>query len=204
MRCPANRTWPWSARWNPETTLNTDVLPAPFGPIKAVIEAFATDSVAPLTAGTPPKRFTSPSTSRMGGSFKEHLLPFAQQPLRAEVHQADEEQSDDDQPQIRAAGRIEVGERPDSEEARARKEEGEDHSPERHRPDPSRPPENHNDPGEECRQGIEVIRAEEGEFEGVQHPRDAAKRSSQGKCLELAAEHVLSQTRRCFVVLSDR
>jgi hypothetical protein len=43
-------------------TLNSVVLPAPFGPMRPVIEPSPTDSVHPASAATPPKRLVMPVT----------------------------------------------------------------------------------------------------------------------------------------------
>src|SRR5215218_5778086 len=72
-------------------------LPAPFGPISAVIVPRSTPKLAPSTARTPPKRFSTPSTSRMASLTEEHLLLLAEDPLRAERHQQDEDGADDDE-----------------------------------------------------------------------------------------------------------
>ena len=46
IRVPSNRTWPSVGRNTPVTTLNTVVLPAPFGPISAKISPARTSSLA--------------------------------------------------------------------------------------------------------------------------------------------------------------
>src|SRR6266545_232754 len=53
--------------------------------------------VAPSTARIPPNRLTTPSMSSSGAaSFTEHhLLSFAEEPLRTERHQPDQQQSGD-------------------------------------------------------------------------------------------------------------
>ena len=91
-------------------TLKNVVLPAPFGPIRAVIEPSATSSVAPSTARIPPKRLTTSRASKIappllracavaaaaGPSVTEHhLLALAEHPLRPEGHQQDQHQADD-------------------------------------------------------------------------------------------------------------
>ena len=52
---PSRRTSPRSARSKPVTTLKSVDLPAPFGPISAVIEPSATSNVTSLTAAEPPE-----------------------------------------------------------------------------------------------------------------------------------------------------
>src|SRR5580704_8240337 len=49
--------------------LKTVVLPAPFGPINAVILCRSAVKSRPLTATTPPKRMVRPSTVRMVSPF---------------------------------------------------------------------------------------------------------------------------------------
>src|SRR3954447_21764758 len=52
-------------------TLNSVVLPAPFGPISPMTELSSTSNVAPLTATTPPKRTcTSSTSSRANGCLQ--------------------------------------------------------------------------------------------------------------------------------------
>src|SRR5918999_3261025 len=96
IRSPRNRISPRSGRWKPEITLKRVVFPAPFGPISAVIEFGATSRAAPSSAATPPKCFTTPSTSRIGPLLKDHLLALAEDALRAERHQSDEDEPNDD------------------------------------------------------------------------------------------------------------
>src|ERR687895_1159339 len=94
---------PASARRKPVMTLKSVVLPAPFGPINAVIDARRTSSVAPSTAWMPPKDLKTPSTSRIRpSSVTEHHLPaLAEHALRPEGHQQDQQQPDEDEPQRR-------------------------------------------------------------------------------------------------------
>src|ERR1700680_3241867 len=54
---------PLVGRWKPLMIENSVVLPAPFGPINAVIRPFAADSVARSTASKPPNRLVTVSTS---------------------------------------------------------------------------------------------------------------------------------------------
>ena len=54
---PSRRTDPPSGRRKPVIRLKAVVLPAPLGPIRAVIEPRRTAKLAPSTARRPPKRF---------------------------------------------------------------------------------------------------------------------------------------------------
>src|SRR5215211_7487503 len=104
-------------------TLKKVVLPAPFGPISAVIEPSLTPRLARSTARMPPKRFSTPSASkivpfpRLGAraltadpaSFTEdHLLPLPERTLGPERHQPDEHEADDYESKRRDPG---LGER---------------------------------------------------------------------------------------------
>src|SRR3954453_2914065 len=72
-------------------------LPAPFGPISAVIDPRSTDRLAPSIARTPPYRFSIPSPSRIGSLTEQHLLLRPEDPLRPKRHQQDEHEPDDDE-----------------------------------------------------------------------------------------------------------
>src|SRR5918996_5611504 len=118
---------PASARMKPVMTLNSVVLPAPLGPISAVIEARRTSSVAPSTAWMPPKALETRSTSRIRPSSvtEHHLAALAEDALRPEGHEQDEQQADEHEPQrgdllggerqLEEAGRLE--QRPQHERA---------------------------------------------------------------------------------------
>src|SRR5919106_42312 len=92
---------PASARMKPVMTLNSVVLPAPFGPINAVIEARRTSSVAPSIAWMPPKALETRSTSRIRpSSVTEHHLPaLAEHSLWPERHEEDEQEADEHEAQ---------------------------------------------------------------------------------------------------------
>src|SRR5664280_315064 len=57
-------TVPRSGVWRPLMTLNSVVLPAPFGPMSPVTVPASTVRLASLSAATPPKRTATPSTVR--------------------------------------------------------------------------------------------------------------------------------------------
>src|SRR5215208_8107239 len=97
MERPSSLIAPPSARSNPETTSKSVDLPAPFGPIKAVIDPRSTARLAPSIARTPPYRFSTRSTSRMASLTEQHLLLLAEDPLRPKGHQQDEDGADDDE-----------------------------------------------------------------------------------------------------------
>src|SRR5690606_18972092 len=62
--------------------LNIDVLPAPFGPINAVIEPGSTPNDTSLMAFRPPKESDSPSTSRRAGFIGARIDTPRQTPVR--------------------------------------------------------------------------------------------------------------------------
>ena len=66
-RSAPSRIWPPSARVSPLITLKSVVLPAPFGPMRPVIEPGATESVQSASAVTPPKRLLMPVTLSSSG-----------------------------------------------------------------------------------------------------------------------------------------
>src|SRR5437660_12280011 len=64
MSRPSNTTSPRLGRCRPLMTLNSVVLPAPFGPIRPVMRLASAASATSLTATSPPKRTVTPLTSR--------------------------------------------------------------------------------------------------------------------------------------------
>src|SRR5437899_2054569 len=65
-RASPSRISPPSAGVRPLITLKSVVLPAPFGPMRPVIEPSRTESVHPASASTPPKRLVIPVTESSG------------------------------------------------------------------------------------------------------------------------------------------
>ena len=64
IRPPSRRTLPCVGRSSPTISLRSVLFPAPFGPTTATMSPSSIPNVTPLTAGRPPKRFVTPSTSR--------------------------------------------------------------------------------------------------------------------------------------------
>src|SRR5215510_4512187 len=60
---------PAVGRRKPVTMANSVVLPAPFGPISAVMRPASAVNDAPSTASRPPKRFDTASTRRSGSAM---------------------------------------------------------------------------------------------------------------------------------------
>src|SRR6218665_2053126 len=78
-------------------------LPAPFGPIRAWIEPWATAMSSPPTAVSPPKRMVSPSTFRKGAALSAAMarLPDAvadkgEEAARRIHHEQDQDRAVDD------------------------------------------------------------------------------------------------------------
>ena len=63
---PMNVIVPTLGVSSPITVRNSVVLPAPLGPTRAMISPSSTCNDTSLTAGSPPKRFSTPSSSRIG------------------------------------------------------------------------------------------------------------------------------------------
>ncbi len=63
IRSPPSRTLPCVGRSSPTMTLRSVLLPAPFGPTTATMSPSSIPNVTPSTAGRPPKRFVTSSTS---------------------------------------------------------------------------------------------------------------------------------------------
>src|SRR5262245_32798566 len=96
---PLKTTRPASgARW-PVIKLNSVVLPAPFGPMIALIEPAGTLSVTPPTAWKPPKLFLTSRTSSTAAS-PERPVPDrggrAREPSGKREQQHHENQSQDE------------------------------------------------------------------------------------------------------------
>src|SRR5690606_39802102 len=104
-------------RWTPVTRLKIVVLPAPFGPIRPINSPSSSVRLKSLTAFSPPKvwpRWLICNNGIAGvllhqAGFVVHVLlgaaarapvqvdlAVAEQPLRAEQHQQDQDQRDDD------------------------------------------------------------------------------------------------------------
>ncbi len=66
-RSPRQRSTPSSGSMKPQTTLNSVVLPAPFGPMTPSTSPGSTNSDTESSAVRPPKRTVTPSTSKRPG-----------------------------------------------------------------------------------------------------------------------------------------
>ncbi len=119
---PAKRTAPRSGRMNPETRLKTVVLPAPFGPISAVIEPSATpklsvvdgrDAAEGLAELLEPRGASPPYFSRRSWRRSPRM------PCGRKRHEQHEQQADQEEPKEGARAGIEERQREEVEEARA-------------------------------------------------------------------------------------
>src|SRR6185312_8726972 len=63
---PSYAQWPVFGLSNPHSRLNSVVLPAPFGPIRAVMAPRGISRCSTSTAFRPPKRRVTPSITRIG------------------------------------------------------------------------------------------------------------------------------------------
>src|SRR5580692_1566442 len=77
IRCPASLTSPESGVTSPEIELNSDVLPAPFGPISPRISPSRTSKLISTLAATPPKDLLTLSTSSSRGIVRSRGRPHA-------------------------------------------------------------------------------------------------------------------------------
>src|SRR5688500_3778452 len=98
MCVPSNAISPSVGQYTPVSTLNTVVLPAPFGPIRPYNDSGGTVMFSDFTAVRPPNRIVTLRVTRRGALAK-HRPPFrrtqpcprelaaAQQTLRPENHE---------------------------------------------------------------------------------------------------------------------
>src|SRR5579859_7315934 len=129
-RSPSIQAWPACVRTYPVITLTSVVLPAPLGPIRPWMEPLSTSSDTPSTALTPPKcrcrlsrrSSTGRSCSRPPTRPDDGEAAAADDPLRAE---------DDDEDQDHPADHVAVVEVGDADDlGESGEEEGAHHRPE--------------------------------------------------------------------------
>src|SRR5262249_50319411 len=109
--------WPRLGARNPLTMENRVVLPAPFGPISAVMPPAATASEPSSTASRPPKRLDTRSTRSSGSGIgalrcrraqarqaHAQLGEQARDPLRGESHYEHQHAAVDDEVEPRRIG----------------------------------------------------------------------------------------------------
>ena len=115
MRRPFSRTSPASGTTSPEIALNSEVLPAPFGPISPRISPSRTSKLISTLAATPPNDLLTRSTSSSGGIVRSGRRAHANadqagQSLRPRQRHDDDQRAVDHQ--IHAAPRsAEIGAR---------------------------------------------------------------------------------------------
>src|SRR5271170_4169257 len=116
---------------NPDTILNTVVLPAPFGPISAVIDPSSILNDAASTAVTPPNDLLIASSSSSMASFLEQqLATVPKKSLWAHCHEQHEKKADKEQPQERARSGVDQREREEVEKPRTGVKQAKQHSAE--------------------------------------------------------------------------
>src|SRR3954452_565501 len=192
---------PPSAREKPVSTLNRVGLPAPSGPISPVTAPSGIAKSAPSTARSPPNLLTTASTCRMGSvTAEQHLLALAEEPLRPQRHEHDEDEADDHEPDRRHLVRAHR----ELDESRPLED-----RPEQERPgdDPEVAREAAEDEdcvAEERERRFELVRVDDGHVEREEVAGDRAERGGDHQRLELVDEHVLSQRACGVLVLADR
>src|SRR5262245_27567874 len=102
MSRPSKRMAPPSTWSAPDTQLIIVVLPEPLGPMRPKRSPARTLMLTRLSAVKPPKRLTSPSTSRSGGTSATPQAPGqAEQALGRQHHEGHEHHADDEQVHLR-------------------------------------------------------------------------------------------------------
>src|SRR5262245_48067988 len=104
MSCPSKRMVPALTGRTPDTQLMRVVLPEPFGPMRPKRSPGRTERLTPFSAVKPPKRLTSPSTSRSGsamGSAAPQAARQAEDALGRQDHERHEDHADDEEVHLR-------------------------------------------------------------------------------------------------------
>src|SRR5687767_1981225 len=113
MCVPSNSISPSVGQYTPVSTLKTVVFPAPFGPINPYNDWRGTVMFSAFTAVSPPNRIVTLRTLKMGSRLFKHGPPFrrteprprelaaAEQTLRPENHQQNQQQRVNDHAQPR-------------------------------------------------------------------------------------------------------
>src|SRR3954451_4291200 len=102
---------PRSGRYTPATRLNKVVLPAPFGPMSAVMLCPSTEKLAPSTARRPRNALLTSSTSSRGTSEPSRLeAESAGQRRPHPVRQVDgDQQQEQPMNDLPGAGQVDAG-----------------------------------------------------------------------------------------------
>src|ERR1700675_4189516 len=163
-------TRPVSGLTWPVMRLNSVVLPAPLGPMMALIEAGGTVKLTPSTAWKPPKLFRRSRTSSMRPLFPHEAVADqrggAREPAREDEQQGDEDGAEDERPVLRVGHDLLV--QPQQHEgAEGGAEEGAHAAEERHDQDLGRL-----GPVGEVRKDPAVEDAEESPGEARERPRE--------------------------------
>ena len=169
--------------------LNSVDLPAPFGPISAVIEPASTSRATRRRRRARRRTRARRRGPRAARSFEHHLVALAEDALRPEEHEPDDHEPDHDQPHVGAVG-ASRGTRTAGSRRSACRRRG-SRTPAR-RPAPPR----HGRARRGCTiiqakkvsSGCEVVGAEERELPGVEAPGDAGEGRAERERLELVGE----------------
>src|SRR5579884_4542985 len=205
---PANTTSPASGRKKPVTRLKRVVLPAPFGPMSAVMDPCSTARLARSTARTPPNARRRSRTSRIGAgpgapgrlATEHHLLALAPQPLGAPYHDGDQDQSYDEHLDRRDL----VGGERQPDETRRLQHAPQQHGAQRHPREAAEPAEHEHGEADERDVRGKRLRGDERDVERQQVSRERGESGGDGQRLQFVGKDVLAERRRGGLVLADR
>src|SRR5437879_8606381 len=223
---PSNAQRPLPARSKPVITLNRVVLPAPLGPMRAVISPRWTSRWSTSTAARPPTvRLTWSTRSTESGLaapgwastparagltlIEELLLPAPQDALGAERHQQNEPQPHQRELHGAHVGGLEEGDVAVvdglyEQAVHALDQEPEDEGHEDRHQHPGLAPRDHHDVGEEGQHRDVGVGSDGLGGHRQTHPTQGTDDAADHQALELVAEHVLPQAAGRVLVFSDR
>src|SRR5712692_10846728 len=247
MLRPSKMTAPSVGAKIPVMQLNKVVLPAPLGPMRANTSPFGTSKVTSSTATRPPKRLVTPLSERMtsgaweltrlvpGSSRDCHRLvvnaplellgpqPARQKALRAQEHDADQDQPEQDEleaadelPDPRPPVGDSVVEGIQSQGLGERRcllrgggqevvQDIVEEEPADHRAwDVAHAPQDDHREDRDRHDEREVVRAHQRELGSVEGPGEPAERSADGKGEQFGADRVHAHRRRRGLVFPDR
>src|SRR4051812_16245172 len=218
MSTPSKIQVPVPARSNPVNTLKNVVLPAPFGPMSAVIRCRGISRCSTATASRPPKLRVMSLTTRIGldsdsGLVTDHhLATRPEEALRSEDDEQHDQQPDEDEAHradLRAGQYVRRAQEIVRDGLAQKALRAFDEGPERDRseyrpPDGAGAAENHGREREERDRGLELVRLDELAVDHEHDPADRADHAAEHQALHLVREHVLAERSHGVFVLSNR
>src|SRR5215475_3789571 len=230
---PSNRQLPPSGFSNPVSRLNSVVLPAPLGPMSAVIAPRWTSSLPISTARSPPKALTMPSATSMasglaapgcgaasassdsvgcGSSLTDkHLPTIAKHALWTVDHQEHKHEPDKREPDCADLCRDDDGGRDEAsvdgltqEAVREHQNEPENDRADDGAKDTACPAQDQQRVKVERHYRVECVWLHGLGVDGKQHSPDRAKRAAEHEALHLVAVDVLAHATDGILVLTDR